>query len=61
LVFPAVLNALGLLTGVIQAYIFTVLTIVYVSAGSGGGSDDEEPPMDEIGTNGEGATWTNGP
>lgn len=61
LVFPAVLNALGLLTGVIQAYIFTVLTIVYVSAGSGGGSDDEEPPMDEIGTNEEGATWTNGP
>lgn len=34
LLFPALLNALGLLTGVIQAYIFTVLTIVYVSAGS---------------------------
>lgn len=34
LVFPAVLNALGLLTGVIQAYIFTILAIVYVSAGA---------------------------
>jgi F-type H+-transporting ATPase subunit a len=34
LVFPALLNALGLLTGVIQAYIFTVLAIVYISAGS---------------------------
>jgi F-type H+-transporting ATPase subunit a len=34
LVFPALLNALGLLTGVIQAYIFTILAIVYISAGS---------------------------
>ena len=34
LVFPAVLNALGLLTGAIQAYIFTVLAIVYIAAGS---------------------------
>lgn len=34
LLFPALLNALGLLTGVIQAYIFTVLAIVYITAGS---------------------------
>lgn len=34
LVFPALLNALGLLTGVIQAYIFAVLATVYISAGS---------------------------
>lgn len=34
LIFPALLNALGLLTGVIQAYIFTILAIVYISAGS---------------------------
>src|SRR6056297_2942354 len=32
LVFPALLNALGLLTGVIQAYIFAVLATVYISA-----------------------------
>ena len=34
LFFPAVLNALGLLTGAIQAYIFAVLAIVYIAAGS---------------------------
>jgi F-type H+-transporting ATPase subunit a len=34
LFFPAVLNALGLLTGVIQAYIFAVLAVVYIAAGS---------------------------
>ncbi len=34
LVFPALLNALGLLTGAIQAYIFTILALVYISAGS---------------------------
>jgi F-type H+-transporting ATPase subunit a len=34
LFFPAVLNALGLLTGAIQAYIFGVLAIVYIAAGS---------------------------
>jgi F-type H+-transporting ATPase subunit a len=31
LLFPAVLNALGLLTGAIQAYIFAVLAVVYIS------------------------------
>ena len=34
IVFPALLNALGLLTGVIQAYIFSVLAMVYISAGT---------------------------
>lgn len=34
LLFPAILNALGLLTGAIQAYIFAVLATVYVSANS---------------------------
>lgn len=33
-VFPAVMNAFGLLIGVIQAYIFTVLAIVYIASGS---------------------------
>jgi F-type H+-transporting ATPase subunit a len=32
IIFPALLNALGLLTGVIQAYIFAVLAMVYISA-----------------------------
>jgi len=34
LVFPAILNALGLLTGAIQAYIFAILATVYISANS---------------------------
>jgi len=33
LLFPAVMQAFGLLTGVIQAYIFAVLAIVYISSG----------------------------
>lgn len=34
LLFPIVMHALGLLTGVIQAYIFAVLAIVYISSAS---------------------------
>ena len=36
LVFPAFLDALGLLTGVVQAYIFAVLATVFVAAGVSG-------------------------
>lgn len=32
LVFPAVMTLLGLLTGIVQAYIFTVLAAVYIAA-----------------------------
>ena len=32
LFFPAVMNAMGLLIGMIQAYIFTVLATVYIAA-----------------------------
>lgn len=46
LVFPTLFTALGLLTGVIQAYIFTVLTIIYISAGSQVQSSRRSP--DEI-------------
>ena len=31
-IFPAVMNALGLLTGLIQAYIFAVLAMVYIAS-----------------------------
>lgn len=44
LLFPAVLNALGLLTGAIQAYIFTVLAIVYIAAGSRAQQGEPSPP-----------------
>ena len=46
LVFPAVLNAFGLLTGVIQAYIFTILAIVYVSAGSSSSDQEASDPAE---------------
>jgi F-type H+-transporting ATPase subunit a len=33
-IFPVVMQALGLLTGLIQAYIFPVLAMVYIASGS---------------------------
>jgi F-type H+-transporting ATPase subunit a len=35
LLFPAALSALGLLTGMVQAYIFSVLAAVYIAAATG--------------------------
>lgn len=34
LIFPIVMQALGLLTGLIQAYIFAILAMVYIAAGT---------------------------
>ncbi|MEA5477079.1 F0F1 ATP synthase subunit A [Pseudanabaena galeata UHCC 0370] len=34
LFFPIVMQALGLLTGIIQAYVFSILTVIYISAAS---------------------------
>jgi len=36
-VLPVVMEALGLLMGTIQAYIFAILTTVYIAAGTSGG------------------------
>ncbi len=36
LVFPVVIQVLGLLTGLVQAYIFTVLAMVYIAAAVSG-------------------------
>jgi len=44
-VFPVVMQLLGLLTGVIQAYIFAVLAMVYIASATrthGGGADAED-------------------
>ena len=35
LIFPVALSALGLLTGMVQAYIFCVLATVYIAAATG--------------------------
>jgi len=37
-IFPTVMNALGLLTGMVQAYIFSILALVYIAAATGTGS-----------------------
>jgi F-type H+-transporting ATPase subunit a len=44
LLFPVVMQVLGLLTGVIQAYIFAVLATVYIAAATQtqNGRNDED-------------------
>jgi F-type H+-transporting ATPase subunit a len=38
-VFPIVMSALGLLTGMVQAYIFSILATVYIAAATRAGTD----------------------
>ncbi len=45
-IFPAVMNVLGLLTGLIQAYIFAILAMVYIA--SANRSQREPKPEGEI-------------
>jgi F-type H+-transporting ATPase subunit a len=48
LFFPVLLHALGLLTGVIQAYIFSVLAMVYIASASRAQAERSgEPQKDE--------------
>jgi F-type H+-transporting ATPase subunit a len=35
-IFPIAMNALGLLTGMVQAYIFSILAAVYIAAATRG-------------------------
>jgi F-type H+-transporting ATPase subunit a len=44
IIFPTVMNALGLLTGMVQAYIFSILALVYIAAAIGTG---ESPPANK--------------
>jgi F-type H+-transporting ATPase subunit a len=43
-IFPTVMNALGLLTGMVQAYIFSILALVYIAAaiGTDGSESDKK-------------------
>lgn len=43
-IFPIVMTALGLLTGMVQAYIFSILAAVYIAAATRAGKP--EPPLD---------------
>ena len=52
---PVVMHALGLLTGVIQAYIFAILAMVYIaSATKAAGTTEEEQPSDTLQTSKKG-------
>lgn len=46
LLFPIVMTALGLLTGMVQAYIFSILAAVYLAAAThaGAGNTRQQPP-----------------
>jgi F-type H+-transporting ATPase subunit a len=41
-IFPTVMSALGLLTGMVQAYIFSILALVYIAAATGTGNPEPE-------------------
>jgi len=47
LFFPVVMHALGLLTGVIQAYIFAVLAMVYIASASRARTEMEKKKEDD--------------
>lgn len=47
-VFPAVLEAFGLLIGVIQAYVFAMLALVYVASGARSFEREENQVSDEV-------------
>jgi F-type H+-transporting ATPase subunit a len=44
-IFPAVMTALGLLPGMVQAYIFTILAAVYIAAAVGSRKPKAEPAL----------------
>lgn len=48
LIFPVVMQALGLLTGLIQAYIFAILAMVYIAAAARVRKQVEAPPTHDV-------------
>lgn len=53
LFFPVVMNLLGLITGVIQAYIFAILAMVYIAAATRTHRRTEQHADSEAGTSGD--------
>jgi len=43
-IFPIVMTVLGLLTGMVQAYIFSILTAVYIAAATRNREPKASPP-----------------
>lgn len=58
LVFPIVFRALGLLTGLIQAYIFAVLAMVYIASAMSVSTEDERVDDDSIHSDERNSSWT---
>jgi F-type H+-transporting ATPase subunit a len=50
-VFPIVMTALGLLTGMVQAYIFSILATVYLAAAVTGDDGQDSPPANPTSPN----------
>jgi F-type H+-transporting ATPase subunit a len=46
-IFPIAMSALGLLTGMVQAYIFSILAAVYIAAATGGRKSGSAPTQDD--------------
>ena len=42
-IFPIIMSALGLLTGMVQAYIFCILATVYIAAATRARKPEQEP------------------
>lgn len=47
LFFPVIMQALGLLTGMVQAYIFAILTIVYIASATGAHEERDKKVSEE--------------
>jgi len=47
LLFPIVMQALGLLTGIIQAYIFAILAMVYIASGTRARKEKEDTEKEQ--------------
>ena len=57
--FPIVMTTLGLLTGMVQAYIFSILAAVYIAAATARAQTEAMPPRLEPTTNHQRDTpWT---
>ena len=52
LVFPVLMQALGLLTGLIQAYIFAILAMVYIASGTRARQERQKKVAESIGGEG---------
>jgi F-type H+-transporting ATPase subunit a len=59
--FPVVMTALGLLTGMVQAYIFSILAAVYIAAATRPAADGGEPPVPPDPTPPGKTPWTASP